>query len=73
MMMSLIMEASSNLRYCGCTRLMGFIQASLILTFGCEIELTLDVLVTVCWPFLYIFFIFCSCHILVRFALKAGY
>ena len=43
---TLIMEACFNLRYCGFTRLMGFIQGSL--TLGCDIELTLDVLVTVC-------------------------
>ena len=38
------------MRYCGFTRLMGslLVLYKAVLTFGCDIELTLGVLVTVC-------------------------
>ena len=68
---ALIMEASFNLRYCGFTRLMGFIQGSFYIWMrywinslrACERMLTCSVH----------FFILCSCHILLRFPLKARY
>ena len=69
---ALIMEACFNLRYCGFTRLMGFIQGSFDIWMrywinsrrACDRMLTFSV---------HFFYIFCSCHIVVHFPLKAGY
>ena len=68
---ALIMEACFNLRYCGFTRLMGFIQGSFYIwmRYWINSRRAGDRLLT----FSVHFFILCSCHILVRFPLKARY